>query len=144
MPFNEIVPAMQTRSIDGVRSSLLAMNGVNMQSAADHLAITREAHYPIVAFVSGLYLKRLPDDLQSMVHEVGAEVEREMLDVVLASETRVLEAWREAGVSIIEFDEALREEMGERVRVVSEEVLALDADTQALYTLLAEAAERHR
>lgn len=144
MPFIEIVPAMQNRSIDGVRSSLLAMNGVNMQSAAEHLTITQEALYPIAAFVSTAFIQRLPEELQQVVHEVGAEVEREMLEAVQASERRVLEAWREEGVNIIEFDDEQRAYMSEMIRTASESVLAQDEQTFALYNLLVESAERHR
>ncbi len=142
MDITEVVPAMQNRAIDGVRSNHVALMGINAQTAASYLSMTAEGMIPIKAWVSQAFMDSLPDDLRQMVLDVAREVEEEMLPVVEASQEGALNAWREAGVEVIEFSPEERDRLMGYARAVAEEVYAADPGTNALFELLQAAAER--
>ena len=142
MDITEVVPAMQNRAIDGVRSNHVALMGINAQTAASYLSMTADGMIPIVAWVSQSFMDSLPDDLRQMVLDVAREVEEEMLPVVEAAQERALGAWRQAGVEVIEFSPEERDRLLEYSRTVATEVFGQSSDTAELFELLQDAAAR--
>lgn len=143
MDITEVVPAMQNRAIDGVRSSHVALMGISAQTAADYLTMSGDGVIPIVAWVSGAFMESLPQDLQQVVMDVGREVEQEMQPVVEQAHDRALQVWRDAGVEIIELPDEERDKLMAHAREVAVDVLGHSPVTADLFDLLQASAERH-
>lgn len=73
--FGETYSAMQTGLITATESSISAYESSRFYEVAPHLSMTQHEFMVSVAVASDLALARLPEDLQALILEVGAETE---------------------------------------------------------------------
>ena len=73
--FGETYSAMQTGLITATESSISAYESSRFYEVAPHLAMTQHEFMVSVAVASDRALARLPEDLQALILEVGAETE---------------------------------------------------------------------
>lgn len=141
MPFTEVVPSLQRKTIDGVRTSPIIMTAFKVPTVAPHLTITNGAPIAIGAYISGRFYNQLPEDLQQAVDRVGREVEQEMLKIVRDTRSTVFSRWKQLGGEVSELPKKERAELIRISRESGEKVLATNPKTAELYDLLKQAAE---
>ncbi|GGB87053.1 ABC transporter substrate-binding protein [Marinobacterium zhoushanense] len=143
MPFIEMVPGLQNNAIDGVRSSILAMGAMKMQTVADHLTITGEIQYPIAAFASKGFLNKLPDELEQLVLDTSRELDKEMQAHVIEKNSLALNAWTTEGVTVHQLDAADSQQLLENGKTATTEVFAAKPESLALYQKLVEISNKY-
>lgn len=139
MPFTEVLPAMQQRVIDGVRTGIIVMFPSKFYTVAKHVTLTATAHITCAQFLSTAWLKSLPEDLREMVIQSGRDVSP-LVGKWGEDMTRAAEkSWVEAGGTVHRLPEDEQKELIERVSRIGDEVLGADQRTSEVYALLKEA-----
>jgi C4-dicarboxylate-binding protein DctP len=144
--FTEIVPALQQRTIDTVRSSQVVMTGPKVFTAAKFLTITDDTLIPTASFVSKSFLDKLPSDLRATVIDIGLDMDDWTYKLAMQFRENVDKTWRENGAEIIRLPAQDQAELIQRVKPVGEDVLGKnpDAATREHYARLMQSVERTR
>ncbi len=97
MSLQEVLPALQQGTIDGVNSVLGVFVAFRYHDAAQNLLDT--ALWPIIslALVSKIFYDRLPPDLQKTVLETGQKIEPELANGRSSASPSDTKAWAEKG-----------------------------------------------
>lgn len=144
MDLAEVLPALQTRVIDAVRSSMVVMGAGKYFSVAKTITDVQDAMIPIGVWVSTLWFNKLPPDLQKIVVDVGRDTEDPIFRLSLDFDQRGAQMWRDNGAEVIKLSTEDRAEFMRRVRSVADEVMGNDPQLKDMYGLLKNVAERHR
>lgn len=144
MDFAEVLPSLQNKTLDGIRSNAAVMAGAKFFTVAKFLTNVRDTMIPSAGMVSTAFLAKLPADLRKAVEDVGLESEAAMLGIAKQFDENATKLWREGGAEIIELSAADKAEFMKRAQSVGDQVLANDAQTKDLYALLKKVAEKHR
>jgi TRAP-type C4-dicarboxylate transport system substrate-binding protein len=75
MPYSEVLPGMQRKTIDGVRSAIIVMHPSKFWTVAKHITLTGMGQISCGQFLSTAWLKTLPDDLRQIVMDSGKAVQ---------------------------------------------------------------------
>ena len=144
--FGEMIPALQSGAIDGVRSGLVVMLGIKVFTVAKYLTAVNDTMIPVTLSVSKAWLDKRPPDLQKAVRGTGLELEPWSHDIAKDFAAKSEQGWRDNGGEIIRLSAEDQAEFMRRVAPIAEEVLggAPDANTKRLYALLKESAAKHK
>jgi TRAP-type C4-dicarboxylate transport system substrate-binding protein len=110
MSLQEVLPALQQGTIDGVNSGQGVFVAFKYYDAAPHLLMTHLWAIVSCSVVSKVWYNRLPPDLQQAVVETGSKVEQQMNQFQidrLASDTK---AWLANGGKIVKLSPQEQEE----------------------------------
>jgi TRAP-type C4-dicarboxylate transport system substrate-binding protein len=144
MDFAEVLGALQNKTLDGARSSIVVMGASKFFTVTKFITVVNDTMIPCAGMVSTAFLTKLPANLRQAVEEVGRDMEPYMLDVALRFGADGEKLWRDNGAEIIRLSAADQAEFMKRARAVGEEVLNSDAQLKPLYDVLKERAEFHR
>ena len=143
MPYSEVLPAMQRKVIDGVRSGVIVMFPSKFYTVAKHLTLTGMGHISCGQWLSVAWLKSLPQDLRDMVMQAGRDVTPMVgkwgHELTVAAEKN----WAEKA-HIYRLSEADQKEFRSRIRPIAEELLGEDPRTSDMYGLLKQAVSATR
>ena len=142
--FGELLPALQAKTVDGVRSTLVVMAPFKYYDVAKYATVTSETIFPIAMMTGRSFLAKLPADLRGLVLQIAQETERKMLAVSEDFGTRSQQTWKDGGGEIINLPEAELAEFLRRANAVGVEVLSTNPATKDLYALFKEAADATR
>jgi len=143
MPFSEVLPALQRKQIDGVRSGWVVMAAMKFFTETKYITLVNEAYIPSVAFVSTKFLDKLPDHLRQAVIDVGRDIEPYMLKVAKKFDDRAEIAWKNGGAEVIRLSEADHAEFMRIAEEVGDETLGGDPEVKDMYLRLKESAEKN-
>jgi TRAP-type C4-dicarboxylate transport system substrate-binding protein len=143
MPFTEITPALQRKAIDGVRSNIMVLSGIKVFSVAENITLANDSMIAVVAMASKKFFDKLPSDLRQAVLEVGRDMESYMLKVAKEYNAKAEEAWNKNG-TIFHLSEADRKVLMEKGAKIAENVLGQSKDTQQLFGILKNMAQKHQ
>ena len=141
IPLSEVLPAFQQGTVDGVRLSINLFNNYKYYDVAKYVTDTNEAVLVSVGVVSRIWFDKLPKDLQKIVLEEGANLDREMSDYSTGQFKDAEAQWQKHGGTIIHFsapDQARFMKVG---RAAAKDVFAQEPGTQRLYGLLRQVAK---
>ena len=144
MPFSEVLPALQRKLLDGVRSNIVVMGATKFFTVAKNITVVNDTYIPCVGFVSTTFLKKLPADLRKAVEDAGRDVEGHMFDFSVAEHKKAEDLWRKNGAEVIYLPKKDRDEFVRRVNVVGDELLGTNATVKPLYDILKKTAAKHR
>jgi TRAP-type transport system periplasmic protein len=133
MSLQEVLPALQQGTIDGVNSVLGVFVAFRYYDAAPSLVDT--ALWPIlsVALVSKVFFDRLPPDLQKVVLETGAKIEPELENWQVARIASDTKAWTDNGGKIVKLSADDQQEAIRRTSAAAESVVGKSAPLKELY-----------
>lgn len=140
----EVLPALQNKVLDGVRSSIVVMGAGKYFTVAKYITNVKDTMIPIAGYASTQWLAKLPADLRQMVIDIGRELEDPAYRLALEYDERAVKLWRDNGAEVIELTTADQTEFMRRVRTVAEELYGNDPVLRELYTIYKEVAESHR
>ena len=144
MPYTEVLPGMQRKTIDGVRTGIIVMFPSKFYTVAKHVTLSATAHITCAQFLSASWMKSLPDDLRAMVVQSGRDVTPLVgkwgEDMTRAAEKK----WTEVGGSVHRLPEAEQKDLIKRVATIGDEILGKDPRTSEMFTLLKQAAAATR
>lgn len=136
MPFTEVLPAIQRRVVDGVRSGIIVMGPMKFYTAAKHLTLTGQGYIPSAMWLSKVWLNKLPADLQQAVFDAGKKVSPLVAQWALDMTHTWERKWTEKGGTVHRLSAAEQKEFGDRVRPLGDKMLASNPKTAAMYKLL--------
>ena len=138
MPYTEVLPAMQQRVIDGVRSAIIVMHPSKFYTVAKHITLTGMAQITCGQFISNLWLRKLPSDLRDIVFEAGKGVTPHAGKWGVDLTKKAEENWaRDANVYRLPKED--EDKLRRLAAPIADEILAGDPRTKDMYALLKEA-----
>ena len=102
LPSNEIYAGMQTGALDAAMTSSTSLMSFRLEEVSKHLVTGRGKAYWFMfepLLVSRAVFERLPKDMQAVVMQVGAELERFALDAARADDQLVATTYAKAGAT---------------------------------------------
>lgn len=144
MPFSEVLPALQRKLLDGVRSNIVVMGATKFFTVAKNITVVNDTYIPCVGFVSTAFLKKLPADLRKAVEDAGRDVESHMFTFSVNEHKKAEALWRKNGAEVIYQSKKDRQEFVKRVNVVGDELLGTNATVKPLYDILKKTAAKHK
>ena len=144
MDFSEVLPALQSKVLDGIRSNIVVMGAGKYFTITKYITDVQDSMIPIGGWVSTQWLNKLPADLQQMVLDTGREMEDIVYKICLDYDNRAAQLWKDNGAEVIKLSPADQAEFMRRFRSVADEVMGTDPALKELYNLYKEVAESHR
>lgn len=138
MPYSEVLPGMQRKTIDGVRSAIIVMHPSKFWTVAKHITLTGMGQISCGQFLSTAWLKTLPSDLRDIVMESGKQV-TPMAGNWGYELTKKAEANWAKDATVHRLSAADQAELRKRVSPIADKILADDPKTKDMYALLKEA-----
>ena len=138
MPYTEVLPAMQQRVIDGVRSAIIVMYPSKFHSVAKHITLTGMAQITCGNFISNAWLRKLPADLKKVVFDAGQAVTAQAGNWGRDLTKKAEENWAKEA-NLYRLPAAESEDLRRRVAPIADKILGNDPRTKDMYALLKEA-----
>jgi TRAP-type C4-dicarboxylate transport system substrate-binding protein len=142
--FSELLPALQAKTVDGVRSSLVAMAPQKYYDFAKYATVVNDAAIPIAFFTSMVWLNKLPADQRALFLDVVRAAEPKGTAIAVEFAQNAEKMWQAGGGEIIRLSEQENAEFLRRVNAVGAEVLSTNPATKDLYAVFKEAADATR
>jgi TRAP-type transport system periplasmic protein len=142
--FSQLLPALQQKTVDAARSSIVVMGGLKYFTVTKYLTLVNDAHIPAVMFVGTQFYNKLPADLQKVVIDAGKDVEKQMPPISVKLNKDYEKIWTDNGAEIIRFAPADQAEVTRRAAPVGDEVIGGNPETKDLYAVLKQSAEATR
>lgn len=142
--FAELLQALQQKTVDAARSSIVVMGGMKYFTVTKYLTIVNDGYIPAVMFVSTAFYNKLPADLQKVVIDAGGEVERQMPPISVKLNADYEKTWKDNGAEVIRLSPADQAEVMRRGAPVGDEVIGSNPETKELYAALKQAADATR
>jgi len=144
MPFTEVLPAIQRRVVDGVRSGIIVMGPMKFYTAAKHLTLTGQGYIPSAMWLSKVWLNKLPADIQKAIFAAGKKVTPMVAQWGHDLTKHWEKKWSELGGVVHQLSAADKKEFADRVRPLGDKMLGTNPKTAEMYKLLKAAAASTR
>ncbi len=142
MALSEVMPALQSGAIDGLLAGIPVLSALRYWDAAK--AVT-EIHPAIVVstfLVNRRWFERLPRDMQQVMEEEGARIDRELFAWTTEAIARANAAWTQNGGEIIRLPAEEQARMMRELAALGEGLMAQNPAVKAEYDALARVANR--
>ena len=144
MPLPDVLPALQRRTIDGVRTSLAVMNALKYYTVVKNMTVIEDGIIPTMIEVSKVWLDKLPPDSQKAVFDVGKDLEGWAFQNAMGHVERAEKSWQQNGGDLIRFSAADQKAFMDRVRPLGDEFLGDNPATKEMYGLWKQSLEATR
>ena len=138
IPYSEVLPAMQRKTIDGVRSAIIVMYPSKFWTVAKHITLTGMGQISCGQFLSTAWLNKLPKAMKDIVLESGRGV-TPSAGKWGKSLTEKAEANWAKDANVYRLSDADQKELRKRVAPIADQILGNDPKTKDMYALLKEA-----
>lgn len=135
VPFSDLYSALQTGTVDGQENPYSNIASKKFYEVQDYLTISDHGFMGYAFIINKNKFESLPEDLQTLVKDVSAEVTEWEWEKAREMDEQYLEEIKEAGITIDEFDDAAKEEFREFTQPAYDEFLK-KADGQELLELV--------
>lgn len=136
MPYTEVLPALQQRTIDGCRSSIAVMGASKFYTTTKYITQIESGMIPSGLWVSRVWLRRLPKELQDVVLSTGRDLEVWAGHNAKGFNDRAEKLWKDNGAEVIRLPAADQTEVIRRLAGLGDEFLGADPATKDIYDLL--------
>jgi TRAP-type C4-dicarboxylate transport system substrate-binding protein len=142
MPFTEVLPAMQQRTIDGCRSAISVMAASKFYTANKYVTVVESGMIISVLWVSKAWLDKLPKPLQDEVMKTGRDLQTWAGHNAKGFIDRAEKLWKDNGGTVLRLSAADEAEVMHRVAPLGDEFLGTDPATKDMYELLKKSAAK--
>jgi TRAP-type C4-dicarboxylate transport system substrate-binding protein len=142
MPYSEVLPALQQRTLDACISNVAVMAPSKFYTAAKYITLTDAGMIPSVLWISKRWLAKLPKDQQAMILKLGPELDHWWGHQTLAFVEKGKKTWKDGGGEVIMLPAKDQAEMIKRLEPLGDEFLGADPKTKVLYGLFRDALKR--
>jgi len=136
MPYSEVLPALQQRTIDGCASNAVVMGASKFFTATKYITITETGHIPSVLWVSTRWMKSLPKAHQDAILKLGRELDDWTSKQAFANNQKIEKVWKDNGAEVIRLSAADQKTMMSKLAPLGDEFLAKDPKTKDMYALM--------
>ena len=141
MPYSEVLPALQRKGIDGVRSGIIVMGPSKFYTVAKYIYNEKSAFIPSGMWLNRKWLDGLPKAHRAAIFEVGKEMGDITVKIAIEITAKWEKLWGEKGGTVTEPTEADRAELFRRVRPLGDEFLGKNPKIAPMYKLIKAAAQ---
>ncbi len=136
MPYSEVLPALQQRTIDACLSNAVVMGASKFFTATKYITMTETGVIPSALWVSKRWLDKLPKAQQDAVLKLGRELDSWTSTQAFENNKKVEKLWTDNGAEVIRLSAKDQAEMVNRLAPLGDEFLANDPATKQMYALL--------
>ena len=140
MPYSEVLPALQRKGIDGVRSGIIVMGPSKFYTVAKYIYNEKSAFIPSGMWLNRKWLDGLPKEHRAAIFEVGKEMGDITVKIAIEITAKWEKLWGEKGGTVTEPTDADRAELFRRVRPLGDEFLGKNPKIAPMYKLIKAAA----
>ena len=144
MDIADVLPALQRRALDGIRSIVPILDARKFWTTTKYLTVVNDTDIPLVAWVSMPFYSKLSPQLQQTMVKIGVEMEPYILERALAQNEAAYVSWTKNGGELVQLSKEERAEFMKRVGVVADEVMGADPQIKDMYALFKKVAEKTR
>lgn len=136
MPYSEVLPALQRKTIDGCRSSIVVMGASKFFTTTKYITLIESGTIPSALWVSKRWLAKLPKKQQNIVMQTGRDLEiwAGRNAARLNGEAEAL--WKKNGAEVIRLSSMDQKIITNQLAPLGDEFLATSADTREMYKAL--------
>jgi TRAP-type C4-dicarboxylate transport system substrate-binding protein len=144
IPFEETMPALQSRSVDGIRSSMVVTGAMKYFTVTKFVVQTSETITATGLWVSTRFLDKLPADLQKAVYETGAGLDKAGAEMGKKAYATAEKTWTDGGAEVVKWSAADMAEFNRRLVPLAEDTFgkAPDQGTRDVWAVFKDAAAR--
>lgn len=136
MPYLEVLPALQRKTIDGARSSSVVMGASKFFTTTKYITMIESGTIPSVIYISARWMKKLPKDLQDIVRKTGRDVETWAGRYAAAANKNAEALWQKNGAEVIRLSSADQAAVTKKLAPLGDEFLGNNPKTQKMYGIL--------
>jgi TRAP-type C4-dicarboxylate transport system substrate-binding protein len=136
MPYNEVLAALQQRTIDACRSAMSVMGASKFFTSTKSITATEDGMIVSGLWISRTWMNKLPKDLQQVVLATGKDLESWAVENADGYESRAAKLWTDNGAEVIRLSAKDQAEMTKRLAPLGDEFLGSEAATKPMYDLL--------
>ncbi len=136
MPYNEVLPALQQRTIDACRSAMSVMGASKFFTATKSITATEDGMIVSGLWLSRAWVNKLPKDLQQVVLDTGKDLEGWAAENAAGYESRGAKLWTDNGAEVIRLSAKDQAELTKRLAPLGDEFLGTEPATKPMYELL--------
>jgi C4-dicarboxylate-binding protein DctP len=141
IPLAETLPALQLGTVDAIRLPINLFNTFKYHEVVKYVTLTEESIFVSFGVVSKAWFERLPPDLQQVVVQEGAALDKELTDWSKRYLADAADTWRKNGGEVIHFSPTEQSAFLERMSTVGDKVFGEQAEVLNMYKLLRTVAE---
>jgi TRAP-type C4-dicarboxylate transport system substrate-binding protein len=143
MPPDEVLPAIQQRTIDGNKAGITIFVPFKYYDVVKNLWMPGDSQLCVLKFASVQWMAKLPADLRTAVIEESLKASEEVMPFTLKLDNDMYEAWKKNGGIITEFAPDEQKRFMDRIADVGDVVYKDKPQPKALLDLLKKVAKRH-
>jgi len=136
MPYTEVLPALQQKTIDGCRSAISVMAASKFYTTTKYVTVIESGTIPSGLWISKVWLSKLPKPLQDEVMKTGRDLETWAGHNAKGFIDRAAKLWTDNGGEVIKLPAADQAEVIKRLAPLGDEFLGTDPATKDMYELL--------
>lgn len=144
MDFTELMAALQNRTLDGVRTSIVVMNGSKMYTAAKYITFEGSGIIPSCVATSKVWLEKLPADLRKIYLDTGKELESWASAMAREFAKGGEKVWTDNGGEIFRLPDADQKQLMTKLKPLGDANLATNPRVKDTYELLKQVVEKTR
>jgi C4-dicarboxylate-binding protein DctP len=144
MDFTELAAALQNKTVDGVRTSIVVMNGSKIFTVAKYVTYDGSGIIPSCVATSKVWLDKLPADLRKIYLDTGRELEDWGSTMALEFEKGGEKVWTDNGGEIFRLPAGDQKELMTRLKPLGDANLATNPRVKDTYDLLKQTVEKTR
>ena len=144
LDFSEVAAALQSKTLDGARSSVVVMAPMKFFSSAKYLTTVADTMIPVGGYVSMAWMDKLPADLRKIVIDTAKVDEDWVFRRSVDANVYMTKAWRDGGGEVLTLPPEDQAEFMRRVSAVADEVYGKDPVLGEMYQLYKQVAQSHR
>lgn len=135
MPFSEVLPALQRKTLDGCRSSIVVMGALKFFSVTKSITLIESGHIPSALWVSKRWLNKLPKNLQKAVIETGQSLEAWAGKMAYSFNQRAEALWKKNGAEVIRLSAGDQAKVNKMLAPLGDQFLGQNPKTSKMYDL---------
>jgi len=140
MPLDEVLPALQTGSMDGVFGSIAIFIPFKYWTVAKYMVNTEFSYVVSLTYAHKPWFDKLPAELQKLLETEAQAVDVEVNKWGFDNYPRAIKAWTDGGGAHIRLSPADRAEMTKRLKPIGDEVVKDKPPVKELYDLMVKTA----
>ncbi len=144
MDFAEVVPGLQSKTIDGVRSSIVVLGGMKAFTVVKNITYEGSGIIPVVSAASKVWLDKMPAELSKLVIDTGRKYDRIGTDICTEFRGRAEQLWKDNGASVMRLPDEDRREFAQKVIPIGDRILSENPRTKEIYDLLKVSVAKNR
>ena len=136
MPYLEVLPALQRKTIDACRSSIVVMGATKFFTTTKYITLIESGMIPSVLFISTRWMKKLPKNLQDLVRNTGRETETWAARFAAKANKEAEALWKKNGAEVIRLSAADQAKVTKNLAPLGDEFLGKNSQTSKMYGIL--------